>query len=448
MNKRLTLSATILLLGSSLLMFAQTEQPSAAPASLTLIQAQDYALKNAFQIKSAQYDKSSADFTSDELLGIGLPQVNASVQYQNFIDLPTSIIPGDFFGAPGQDVKVQFGVPHQMTVGLSASQLLFDGTWLVGLQASKAYAELQRKNITKSEVEIRAKTAEAYSVALTTQANVTVLRELLTNMQQLLSDTEAMQKAGYSEQQDVDQLMLSVNELMIQIGYTEQYVNITKDILKFTIGMPLSNEISLTDTWESLTTNAGDDVLAFNPSNNIDVQLVENGLLMQQLNVKSKKAALMPNFGAFYNLQTQGLRDEFDYFDTSLPWFPIQLWGLQLNIPILSGGTKSKTIKKTEVEVQRLTDMVSMTKEAVQLEYNTATTELSFSKKNMTQAKANLELAKSILDKEQVKYREGLSNSFNITQRNQQVINAQSAYVMAAISHMNAQTKLNKVLNK
>ena len=89
-----------------------------------------------------------------------------------------------------------------------------------------------------------------------------------------------------------------------------------------------------------------------------------------------------------------------------------------------------------------------MTKEAVQLEYNTATTELSFSKKNMTQAKANLELAKSILDKEQFKYREGLSNSFNITQRNQQVINAQSAYVMAAISHMNAQTKLNKVLNK
>ena len=131
-----------------------------------------------------------------------------------------------------------------------------------------------------------------------------------------------------------------------------------------------------------------------------------------------------------------------------MPWFPIQLWGLQLNIPILSGGTKSKTIKKTEVEVQRLTDMVSMTKEAVQLEYNTATTELSFSKKNMTQAKANLELAKSILNKEQVKYREGLSNSFNITQRNQQVINAQSAYVKAAISHMNAQTKLNKVLNK
>jgi len=440
--KNILQSITLLtLIGLASETIAQSQQ-------LSLIQAQDFALKNAFQVKSAQHDKTSADYTSDELLGIGLPQLNGSVQYQNFINLPTSIIPGDFFGAPGQDVKVQFGVPHQMTVGLSASQLLFDGTWLVGLQASKAYAELQRKNITKSEVEIRAKTAEAYSVALTTQANVAVLRELLTNMQQLLNDTEAMQKAGYSEQQDVDQLMLSVNELMIQIGYTEQYVNITKDLLKFTIGMPLSNEISLTDTWESLTANAGDDVLAFNPSNNIDVQIVENGLLMQQLNVKSKKAALMPNFGAFYNLQTQGLRDEFDYFDTSMPWFPIQLWGLQLNIPILSGGTKSKTIKKTEVEVQRLTDMVSMTKEAVQLEYNTATTELSFSKKNMTQAKANLELAKSILNKEQVKYREGLSNSFNITQRNQQVINAQSAYVKAAISHMNAQTKLNKVLNK
>jgi outer membrane protein TolC len=374
--------------------------------------------------------------------------LNASLQYQNFINLPTSIIPGDFFGAPGQDVKVQFGVPHQMTAGLSASQLLFDGTWLVGLEASKAYAELQRKNIQKSEIDVRAKTAEAYSAALTTQANLAVLRDMLTNMQRILNDTEAMQREGFSEQQDVDQLMLSVNELMIQIGYTEQYVKITKDLLKFTIGMPLSSEVELTDTWESLTETAGEDVLSFNPSSSIDVQLVENGLLMQQLNVKSKKAALMPNLAAFYNLQTQGLRDEFDYFDTSLPWFPIQLWGIQLNVPILSGGTKSKTIKKTQVEVQRMTDMVMMTKEAVQLEYNTATTEISFSKKRMTQAKANLELAISILLKEETKYLEGLSNSFNITQRNQQVLDAQSAYTRAAISLMNAQTKLNKVLNK
>jgi len=440
--KNILQSITLLtLIGLASETIAQSQQ-------LSLIQAQDFALKNAFQVKSAQYDKTSADYTSDELLGIGLPQLNGSVQYQNFINLPTSIIPGDFFGAPGQDVKVQFGVPHQMTVGLTASQLLFDGTWLVGLEASKAYAELQRKNIQKSEVEIRAKTADAYSAVLTAQANLVVLRDLLTSMQSLLNDTEAMQREGFSEQQDVDQLMLSVNELMIQISYTEQYVKITKDLLKFTIGMPLSTEVELTDTWESLTETAGDDVLSFNPSTSIDVQLAENGLLMQQLNVKSKKAALMPNLAAFYNLQTQGLRDEFDYFDTSLPWFPIQLWGIQLNVPILSGGSKSKTIKKTEVEVQRMTDMVSMTKEAVQLEYNTATTELSFSKKRMTQAKANLELAKSILQKEETKYREGLSNSFNITQRNQQVIDAQRAYITAAIAYMNAQTKLNKVLNK
>jgi outer membrane protein len=440
--KNILQSITVLtLIGFACKTIAQTQQ-------LSLVQAQEYALKNAFQVKNAQHDKTSADLTSDELLGIGLPQLNGSIQYQNFINLPTSVIPGDFFGAPGQDVKVQFGVPHQMTAGLSASQLLFDGTWLVGLQASKAYAELQRKNIQKSEIDIRAKTAEAYSTALTTQANLTVLRDMLTTMQKLLNDTEAMQREGFSEQQDVDQLMLSVNELMIQIGYTEQYVSITKDLLKFTIGIPLITEIELTDTWESLTANAGEDALSFNPSTTIDVQLAENGLLMQQLNVKSKKAALMPNLAAFYNVQTQGLRDEFDYFDTSLPWFPIQLWGIQLNVPILSGGSKSKTIKKTEVEVKRMTDMVSMTKEAVQLEYNTATTELSFSKKRMTQAKANLELAKSILKTEETKYREGLSNSFNITQRNQQLINAQSGYINAAIAFMNAQTKLNKVLNK
>lgn len=449
MNRIFQSLLVLTLLESTIAAHSQVEQTTLpSQAQLSLLQAQEYAMKNAFQVKNAQHDKIAADLTSDELLGIGLPQLNGSLQYQNFLNLPTSIVPGDFFGSPGQDVRVQFGVPHQMSIGLSASQLLFDGTWLVGLQASKAYAELQRKSIEKSEIDIRAQTAEAYSAALTTQANLLVLRDMLLSMQGLLKDTEAMQREGFSEQQDVDQLMLSVNELMLQIGYTEQYITITKNMLKFTIGMPLSTEITLTDTWESLTTIEGSDILDFNPSSSIDVQLAENGLLMQQLNVKAKKAALMPNLAAFYNVQTQGLREEFSYLDTALPWFPIQLWGVQLNIPILSGGSNTKTIKKTEVEVRRMTDLVSMTTEAVRLEYSNASAGLSFSKQRMAQAKANLELAKSILQKEEIKYREGLSNSFNITQRNQQVLNAQSGYTNAAIAFMNAQTKLNKVLNK
>jgi len=149
-QRKITQSFKALLLLVSLVLIAQTSALS--QSTLTLQEATDFALKNAPSLKGANYDAQVAQLQTEELIGIGLPQVSASVQYQNYLDLPTSVVPGDFFGAPGQEVRLQFGTPHNMTAGLSASQLLFNGSWLVGLQASKAYAELQNKKIGRAQV--------------------------------------------------------------------------------------------------------------------------------------------------------------------------------------------------------------------------------------------------------------------------------------------------------
>ena len=415
---------------------------------LSLLQAQDYAMKNAYSVKNAGHDQEAAEYTTKELLGIGLPQLSASAQYQNYLDLPTSIVPGDFFGMPGQDARLQFGVPHNMTVGISASQLIFDGTWLVGLEASRAYAELQRKQINKSQRDIRNDVAKAYHRAVLTKANVSFLTEQRDNTKKLLNETEALYQSGFREKLDVDQLTLMVNELEIQLQYTQQYESITENLLKFTIGMPVSTVIELTDNWESLAVSADVSSFAFNAESSMDVQLAQHALLMQELNVKSKKAAYLPNVAAFYNLQTQGLRQEFDYLDTGKPWFPIQLWGIQLNMPILSGGSKNSTVKKTEVEVRKMQDMVTMTKESAQLEYSTAFSEYEFAGRRMNQSKANMELAKKILATTEIKYKEGLASSMEVTQHNQQLITAQSNYVSSILSLMDAKANLLKTLNQ
>jgi outer membrane protein TolC len=415
---------------------------------LSLSQAKEYAKTNAPAIKNARHDQEVAKISTDELLGIGLPQVNGSFQYQNFLNLPTSIVPGDFFGAPGQDVKVQFGVPHQATAGLSATQLLFDGTWLVGLRASRAYADLQSKTVDRSAAEVAMQAADAYVLAVTTEANVKTLEELLENLEKLRAETSAMQVAGFMEVQDVEQIDLSINEIKIQLNYTQSYTSITKNLLKFTMGMPIATEIELTDKIETLITTYATQADGFTPESHVDVQMAQKGLLLQQLNLKAKKAAYLPNLASFYNLQTQGLRSEFNYFDTSLPWFPIQLWGIQLNIPILSGGIKNKSVQKVGVEVKRMEEAVQTTKEAVTLEYTTATTEYNSSIQRVSQSESNLKLAKSILAKEEIKFREGVTGSFNITQRNQQVIDAHGQYIAAVLNMLKAKNKLDKCLQR
>jgi outer membrane protein len=422
----------------------------AQSADLSLAQAQQQALQNALSVKNARYDAEVADLTTRELLGIGLPQLSGSVQYQNFINLPTSVIPGEFFGAPGQQVKVQFGVPHQMTAGVSASQLLFNGSWLVGLQASRSYAALQEKQTAKSEQDVKKQVAESYQTALAVDATLSQLRESREILNTTLTQTQALLDAGFSEVQDVEQLQLTLNGLDVQIAYLMQQSKLAKDVLKVLIGTPLSTDIRLTDTIEGLMQETGKDMLnvPFAVEATPDYQVLQGALGMQQLNVKAKKTELLPNVAAFYNLQTQALRNQFDFLDTKQQWFPIQLWGLQLNVPILSGGSKMATIKKAEVEVRRYTDMLTITKTSLELEYRSARADFEYALNNLQQTKANVELSKSILEKTNIKFKEGIGTSFEITQNTNQVLQAQSSYIQAMQLVLNAQVRLAKSLNQ
>lgn len=442
-----TITGTVLVVWLFLWMSPSAEAQS---ADLSLAQAQQQALQNALAVKNARYDAEIAELTTRELLGIGLPQLSGSLQYQNFINLPTSVIPGEFFGAPGQQVKVQFGVPHQMTAGLSASQLLFNGSWLVGLQASKAYSALQEKQTAKSEQDIKKQVAESYQTALVVDATLAQLRDSRDILNSTVVQTQALLDAGFAEVQDVEQLQLTLNGLDVQIAYLIQQSKLAKDVLKVLIGTPLSTEIRLTDTVDGLMQNTGKDMLnvPFAVEATPDYQVLQGALGMQQLNVKAKKTELLPNMAAFYNLQTQALRNQFDFFDTKQQWFPIQLWGLQLNVPIVSGGSKMATIKKAEVEVRRYTDMLAITKNSLELEYRSARADFEYAMNNLQQTKANVELAKSILEKTNIKFKEGIGTSFEITQNTNQVLQAQSSYIQAMQQVLNAQVRLAKSLNQ
>lgn len=420
-----------------------------AQQALTLAAAKEYAVKNAFQVKSKSFDAQTAKLQTEELIAVGLPQINGSIQYQNFIDRPTSILPGDFFGRPGQNVAVQFGVPQTLTAGISASQLLFDGSWLIGLQASKAYAALQNKNIAKSEIEVKRATEEAYHLAVIAQESIALLTASRDLLKSTLDHTQALKKEGFVEAQDVEQLSLSLNELEARIRNAETQAKIAKNLLKFTIGMNIDEEITLADNSKTILDSFNAQLVQtpFSADNLIDNQILKDGLALQKLSVKNQQARLLPNMAAFYSVQRQAQRQEFNFFDGSQPWYPTQIWGLSMNVPILSGGAKMKGIQKAGVEVKRMEETLAFSTNAAKLEYQVGMAEYTNATQNVDLAMQSYNLASSILNKTQIKFDQGTSSSFELSRQTSQLLQAQVTLIQARLSLMNAQTRLSKSLN-
>jgi outer membrane protein len=444
----LRLLSALWLVALSLASTAQQADPE--KLSFGLKEAQDYAVKNNPSVKGVRYDADAAALQTKQLIGIGLPQLNGSVEYQNFLNLPTSIVPGEFVGAPGQDLRLQFGVPQQMTAGLSASQLLFDGSWIVGLEASKAYARLQQQQVALSERDVRKNVMDAYGLVLIAQEGLALLEQSRTELQQTLTESTLLLKEGFLEAQTIDQLQLNLNDLDNRIANSQAQITLAKNLLKFNMGFPLDKEIALTSTSEELLMDNTSEILSntFNPESTLDFQLAKTGLGMQELSLKNEKAKVLPNLVAFYSLQTQALRREFNFQDTSQPWFPVQLWGVKLNVPIFSGGQRYYSIEKAKVNVYKTTESVNAAKEGLSLEYFTAKTEYQNALGNYNLTKSNFQLAQKIQNTTLIKFKEGVASSFDLSQSNSQVLLAQGNYVQSMLALLNAQTKLQKTLNQ
>lgn len=417
---------------------------------MTLVQAQQYAVKNANSVTQATFDAELAAIQTKQILAIGLPQVNGSVQFQNFLSLPTSVIPGAIFGQPGQDVKVQFGVPYQMNAGLSASQILFDGSWLVGLQASKAYLELSQLQIKRSEIEIKHQVAQSYHLAMIAKETIQLLEAGKLLIQKTLSESQALFKEGFIEEQNIDQLQLTLNDWNARINVALAQEQLTLDLLKFNMGMPIASTIELEDNTSVLSANISDALLSekFAAEGNIEVQIMNKALGLQNLNVKAKQAAALPNFAAFYNYQKQALRREFNFADSNQDWFPMQLWGVQMNVPIFSGGGRYQNIQKAKVEVAKMSANAKLVREGALLAYNSARTNFMSALSNVNTNKASMELAEKIFVKTNQKYKEGLATSFELSQANNQVLQSQGSYVQSLLQLLNAKDQLQKALNQ
>lgn len=413
--------------------------------SFSLKKAIEYALVNQHSVKNALLDEEIARKKVNELVGIGTPQIEASAELNDFLKIPVSFVPGEFFGGePGSYFPVQFGQQFSASAGVSVSQLLFDGSYLVGLQASRTYQELSRKQVKQTRTDVAINVSKAYYGALVSDARLEIIEANIQRVDKLLSDTRALYQAGFVEKIDVDRLELTANNLKVEKDKMIRFKSISYSLLKFQMSYPMGQEIVLSDKLEenALASAALPD--SVNYANRPEYEVLNVSRKLQELDMKRYKSTYLPSLVAFGSFSYNNSRSEFDIFDTGLRWFPTAIIGAKLTVPIWDGLQKSARVSQAKLKLQQVDNSIEMAKSGFQLELSNAKANYQNNSSSLGIVKKNRELAMDIAKTAKIKYDNGVGSSLELVDAESSLREADANYFSTLYETIIARIDLDK----
>lgn len=419
--------------------------------SVSLEEAVAFGLENNRTIINASLEVQKAYKEKWKTIAIGLPQINAEADYQNFIELPTSLIPAQFFGGvEGEFAEVQFGTPQSMMAGVTLSQLIFDGSYLVGLESIQVYTNISENILEKTVLEIRKNIINTYYSVLLVRANISFVEKNRDNLKSNLEELTELFRNGFEEEESVEQLRLTLSSVETQLRYAQNIERITLDMLKLLMGFPTDSPLFLKDKLDSLTTtNLFELPIEDKPSieNNIDIKIAENNLLSEGLLYKYERSKSMPRLSAFINGNYTGNSETFSFTEADQKWFGASLLGVKLQVPIFSSFMRRASSQKAKIAVEQAETSLKETQERIFIEIQAANNEYRLAVENYFTSKENLALATRIKEKNQMKYFEGLASSFEFREAQLQLFSAQNNYIKSIQNVVDKKLNLETLLN-
>lgn len=416
-------------------------------ANFSLKEAIDYAQNHQSSILNAGIDEEIAKNTVKQTIGIGLPQLNGNVNFQDFLKVPTNLLPGEFFGQPGTQVPVQFGVQYQSSFGLELNQLLFDGSYLVGLQASKTYKDLSIKNLKRSRIETAVAVTKAYYSVLVSNEQLSLLDANMDRLKKSLNDTKALFKNGFVEKIDVDRLTVLNNNLETERGNVIRLLDLNVNLLKFQMGMNIQFKLLLKDSIGSLQVEeplAVKDTSAY--QNRIEYSLLETQKKLNELDLKRYKSLFLPSLSAFGSTSRSLQSNEFlSLLDRS---FPTTVIGFRLSVPLISGGIKTYQVRNAKLEVLKTENNLVNLRNGINLEVEQAQTVYRNGLKSLENQKRNMELAQEVLRVTKIKYEQGVGSSIEVTTAETSLKESQNNYINALYDLLINKVNVDKALGK
>lgn len=428
----------------------QTLQAQKAEAvQLNLQEARQFALEHNHQIRSSSLDVDKARYQVKESVSIGLPQMDVSVAYNDNIALPVQLVPGDFFGEEGKEIEVSFGTKYNAALSGTINQLIFSGSYIVGLQAAKTYLQQSQKQYNKSKINVIKSVSEAYFLVLATEEGIMVIDSTLQITRKLADETRLIFQNGFAEETDIDQLDLLIAELEVSKRDAETQLEIAKAYLKFHLGLQSEDEVAPKEQLTELVEDAAVKALLssdFIVNNNIDFQILKNQQELALLQLKLEKSSYLPELSAFLNYQTQAQRQQWDFFNQSGKWFGSAIFGVNMNIPIFSSGQRSSKVKQAQFDYQKTKVAEEELKTSLSIQYETTLNDLRNALENFENTRKNKAIAEKIFRRTGIKYREGMATSLDLLNTHNQYLSSQSQFINASLQVLNMSVSLESLL--
>ncbi len=418
----------------------------------TLKEAQDYAVLHNFQAKNAVIDIALADKKIRETLSQGLPQAEASVGYTNFINLATQLIPAEFFGGQAGDyIEVQFGTRNNASVQAQLSQLIYSGSYFVGLKMSKVAREMTTLQTEQVQQDVRHAIATSYILCLVAERNRDLMNETITTMEASLKDSKALYESGFMEETDVDKLQLLLADLKTNRLNAENQLRNAYSLLKFNMGMTFSDEIKLTDNLDMLLLATDPEGLIsqpFEPKNTINYKLIDAQQNLSKLQVKLAKSEYQPVVSAFLSQTENAQRNEFDFFDFDKKWFATSIFGVNVGIPIFSSGRRYYRVQQANLNYEKSVNTKRQVNESIALGVLTARNNFEVSVETFRNKRENYDLARKIYSKDQIRFKSGVASTTDLNQTYNQLLQAQGTYLGSIMDLFNKKFELQKTYNQ
>jgi outer membrane protein TolC len=395
--------------------------------------AKEYALNFNKTIKNAGLSVVQSQEQLKATIATGLPQVNATTDYSNALGAEISIQFDE--NAPASKIPIKPTSNFNLQVG----QLIFNGSYIVGIQTAKLYQKVTEKSLEKTEQDIVSQIVESYYLVLVSEESLKILEANMKNLQEIYKKTEPMVSVGMMEKVELDQLSVQVNSLNNALKSAERQYEMTKNMLRLQLGVSADTELELTEKLEDIMENAEISSLAngtFDVVQNIDYQLMDVQEDMSEKQVNLQKAAYLPTISGYYNYTYKLLKPAFDMS-------PAHMLGLQMNIPVFSSGERRAKVRQAKIDLETTQNNMAMLEDQLSIQFKQLKFNLLSAVESFENQKKNVEVSREVYKSLKTKYEQGVISSLELTTADNNYLKAESDYLTSMLEVLRAQNELN-----
>jgi outer membrane protein TolC len=427
------------------------EVPPSETLQLNLKDALAYALENNVDAKNARLELMIAETTVKEELSKGLPQINGSFNFNYNPAIQVVFLPNEPpFGDPTVDsdvIPARFGVSYQSGLSFTASQMIFDGSFFVGLRATKTLRELTEYDRIKTENDVIVTVKKAYFGVLVNKERIKLAEANLVRIDSLLEETRALNQAGFTEKIDVSRIQVQRNNTYTQVERSKTAYEISKQLLKINMGIPREYDIFIAESLAELNPQEElQNLMTMEGAPRVEVSQLEKTLELRSLELKNNTVQYMPALTLNANYQRSGASNDLGNVYDNRNWFSSSLIGATLQIPIFDGFLKSARIQRNRIQIDQLENQRMFLDDNISLEIYQARTSLKNDLNILSVQKENMALAQEVYDISKIKYNEGVGSNLEVVEADAALIESEINYLAALYDGLISKVDLEKAL--